>query len=1045
MFTHICTVESIVQRNQAEEKKQLQKLKTGNTDRNTSRNISLPPGRLIERKKSVVVPMNLMWHNNLEDDAKKIIDLIVKCPSIARVRNAKIPEIGMQNLDLIGQSMFKKGFRSVMEMIKSISPANIGMFMSAGLHEDEINHTKTSLRIMRIVLYVAAMHAIDQYILISRDERVLLKLQEIQRAIQEHASVKGDGDSVWEVNQSPHGWEDFKTLNDDTSKSVRNLLEEDDSWGESDSHHPMPIFVSPLTHAVRLGNVECVEKMISAGANSYSAGVYLKRSLKAWRCCKFARRSIASGTVAPNNEEDDVATTEGMNEEEKRNIVSTTYSITPYHVALCGSKMVTTGATDNAVEAYWEKKTWRRMIKVMQRGKGVEEGRRWIACKYALDNICISLTFLLMLLVLNFMLWDEGVVLYFNKTPAFTELHESASGIKDDASFYAWAKGPFINTLFETAEYNPIPKMAGKLNYIIGSVRFTQFRLKQEPCQGAKGIFKNLVKNNICFKRRHSRILNYNPWSSSAFGPNLEYQATKLSNKPFTVYGAKEGGKGSYPSNGFKIDFDARNKTKTLLVMNKMEKDKWFSPADGTAAIIVSFTIYNALNHRVAHAQLVIEMWETGASNVVSKIFVLKWESESMMKATNTFLLITFIVFLVFTVNEVNALWDGHSRRVLSEIMDDPEAWEKLKLSEKPWYHSIFAKVIVTFCYCFTVKGLGDGKDLKDKTKQSVQKVTTATWQYIRGALSNPYLSDPWNYVELIIGSFFFRLYWFHTRVVILRSQAQIDVKNALDDPKSYIDLNDITESIFQRQDQLALTLIFVFLHGLKAIHRIPYLGIGFRTIAITRTIFSSDILPFYVVLLFLVSGFAFSFMFAFGDEVYGYHTFVDAIYNTLLTANGQDVRNMELIEGSHWSYAYVLIFFLIFFLALLLMNIFIAVVSEVYAKATETAFEDFHKMVDEEMMHEINHIKVHITTQITKKNITKHLNVKSTSTDMSLSTAIKKTIRNASISSVNRTKEKERSVGESSEETLRRVVPELLKRNAVVMKLKKLNDVQKS
>ena len=85
MFTHICTVESIVQRNQAEEKKQLQKLKTGNTDRNTSRNISLPPGRLIERKKSVVVPMNLMWHNNLEDDAKKIIDLIVKCPSIFNI------------------------------------------------------------------------------------------------------------------------------------------------------------------------------------------------------------------------------------------------------------------------------------------------------------------------------------------------------------------------------------------------------------------------------------------------------------------------------------------------------------------------------------------------------------------------------------------------------------------------------------------------------------------------------------------------------------------------------------------------------------------------------------------------------------------------------------------------------------------------------------------------------------------------------------------------------------------------------------------------
>ena len=44
-------------------------------------------------------------------------------------------------------------------MIKSISPANIGMFMSQGVEETEVNQTKKSLRIMRIVLYVAAMHA----------------------------------------------------------------------------------------------------------------------------------------------------------------------------------------------------------------------------------------------------------------------------------------------------------------------------------------------------------------------------------------------------------------------------------------------------------------------------------------------------------------------------------------------------------------------------------------------------------------------------------------------------------------------------------------------------------------------------------------------------------------------------------------------------------------------------------------------------------------------------------------------------------------------
>ena len=635
------------------------------------------------------------------------------------------------------------------------------------------------------------------------------------------------------------------------------------------------------------------------------------------------------------------------------------------------------------------------------------------------------------------MVWDEGVVLYFNKTPAFAELQSSAADIQDEKSFYKWAESSFVDTIYATTEYTPTPKMAGNLNYIIGSVRFTQFRLKREPCRGAEGIFKDLVAKDICFKARHSKLPNYDPWTQSEFGPKKEYKVETLSQKPYTVYGAKEGGLSKYPKMGYKIDFDARNKTKTLLMIDKLKKDKWFAPSDGTAAIIVSFTIYNPLNHRLAHAQLFIEMWETGASNVLSKIFVLRWESEKVMQTLNTFLLVTFFIFLLFTVNEANALWDGHSRRVLSEIMDDPEAWEKLKLSEKPWYHSIFAKIIVTFCYCFTVKGLGSGKDLSDKTKKSVEKVTTATWQYIQGTLSNPYLSDPWNYVELIIGISFFRLYWFHSRIVVLRSIAQTNVKNALADPTGYVDLNDMTESIFQRSDQLALTLIFVFLHGLKAIHRVPYLGIGYRTIAITRTIFSSDILPFYVVVFFLVGGFACSFMFAFGDEVYGYHTFGDAMYNTMLSANGQDVRNMELIESSHWTYAYILIFFLVFFIALLLMNIFIAVVSEVYSKATETAFEDFHKMVDEEMMHEIDHIKVHITQQISKKSLSKNLKMKSTSVDMSLSSAIKKTIRNASISSVNRTKEKELSVGESSEETLRRVVPELLKRNDILMKFK--------
>ena len=140
-------------------------------------------------------------------------------------------------------------------------------------------------------------------------------------------------------------------------------------------------------------------------------------------------------------------------------------------------------------------------------------------------------------------------------------------------------------------------------------------------------------------------------------------------------------------------------------------------------------------------------------------------------------------------------------------------------------------------------------------------------------------------------------------------------------------------------------------------------------------------------------------------------------MYNTL----SKRARCHHGIDGgSHWTYAYAFIIIIIVFMALLLMNIFIAVVSEVYAKATQSAFEDFHLLVDEEIMHEISRITVHVSEDIEKT-------MKSSSTDMSLSAAIKKTIRHASISSVNRTKEKERSLGESAEETLRRVLPEVL------------------
>ena len=81
--------------------------------------------------------------------------------------------------------------------------------------------------------------------------------------------------------------------------------------------------------------------------------------------------------------------------------------------------------------------------------------------------------------------------------------------------------------------------MAGNLNHIIGSVRLTQFRLKKRPCEGANDIFKALVKNDVCFEKRHSNLPRHNPWTEEPFGPNLEYQISKVSSKKTTIYSTR--------------------------------------------------------------------------------------------------------------------------------------------------------------------------------------------------------------------------------------------------------------------------------------------------------------------------------------------------------------------------------------------------------------------------------------------------------------------------------------------------------------------------
>ena len=95
-------------------------------------------------------------------------------------------------------------------------------------------------------------------------------------------------------------------------------------------------------------------------------------------------------------------------------------------------------------------------------------------------------------------------------------------------------------------------------------------------------------------------------------------------------------------------------------------------------------------------------------------------------------------------------------------------------------------------------------------------------------------------------------------------------------------------------------------------------------------------------------------------------------------------------------------------------MNIFIAVVSEVYGDEMAAAMVRFNDQIDDYVM------EIMETTRTDFKN----------SEGMTLATAVKKTIRTAAVSSIERTKQKAQSVGETREETMRRVLPEILNGN---------------
>ena len=123
--------------------------------------------------------------------------------------------------------------------------------------------------------------------------------------------------------------------------------------------------------------------------------------------------------------------------------------------------------------------------------------------------------------------------------------------------------------------------------------------------------------------------------------------------------------------------------------------------------------------------------------------------------------------------------------------------------------------------------------------------------------------------------------------------------------------LNDLSYFEYNLRDHLALLLVFVFIHGLKAIQKIPYWGIGYRTLAITNTIVAAAIVPFYIVLGFLIC--------SFGDEVGEYHNLLSVFWAVFMMNNGQDPQAADTLLSANWLSSISMITMISFFLTVVL------------------------------------------------------------------------------------------------------------------------------
>jgi hypothetical protein len=217
------------------------------------------------------------------------------------------------------------------------------------------------------------------------------------------------------------------------------------------------------------------------------------------------------------------------------------------------------------------------------------------------------------------------------------------------------------------------------------------------------------------------------------------------------------------------------------------------------------------------------------------------------------------------------------------------------------------------------------------------------------------YFMDPWNVIDWSVCVIFALqcMFWYHLEFIWYQASFDLLIKPTPVTQDDFMDfITDMTDNAGSAQLVLymgAVNLILLLLRIIKQCRMHPRLAFVTATLGQAST----DLIPFFVVMLLFVFAFSYAAVFIFGQKVAKFASFdgtVLVLFNMLL--GDFDAEEMEVDTDHIVNFTWFILFYVIGFY--LLLNMLLAIIMDAYAvvkedsntEETPSAASDYHTLL---------------------------------------------------------------------------------------------------